>query len=42
MVQQAELVGYPVWPRAHRKICRKNEVDCQLDEIGNAETVKAA
>jgi len=42
MAQQAELGGYPMWPRAYRKVCRKKEVDCPLDELGITETKKAA
>jgi len=31
MEQQGELGGYPMWPRAYRKVCRKKSEDCPLD-----------
>lgn len=31
MEQQDELGGYPMWPRAYRKVCRKKGVDCPID-----------
>jgi len=31
MQQQKDLGGYPMWPRAWRKRCRKKDVTCPLD-----------
>ncbi|MEM7776709.1 MAG: DUF1289 domain-containing protein [Pseudomonadota bacterium] len=33
MVQQDELGGFPVWPRAYRKRCAKKGRPCPLDEM---------
>jgi len=29
--QQEALGGFPMWPRAYRKVCRKKSIDCPLD-----------
>ncbi|MEL6292284.1 MAG: DUF1289 domain-containing protein [Pseudomonadota bacterium] len=29
--QHQQLGGYPMWPRAYRKVCRKKAIDCPLD-----------
>lgn len=34
MKQQDELGGYPMWPRAWRKRCRKKNTTCPLDVPG--------
>ena len=31
MDQQDELGGFPMWPRAYRKVCRKKKTECPLD-----------
>ncbi|MEL6296965.1 MAG: DUF1289 domain-containing protein [Pseudomonadota bacterium] len=39
MAQQVELGGFPMWPRAYRKRCRKKDMACPLDhELAGAET----
>ncbi|MEO0728787.1 MAG: DUF1289 domain-containing protein [Pseudomonadota bacterium] len=42
MRQHDELGGFPMWPRAYRKRCRKKGVACPLDEMCIPETKKAA
>jgi len=36
MEQQRELGGFPMWPRAYRKRCRKKGIECPLDELADA------
>lgn len=31
LVQQTDLGGFPMWPRAYRKVCRKKGITCPLD-----------
>ena len=42
MKQQDDQGGFPMWPRAYRKRCRKKGVDCPLDALGVADSKKAA
>lgn len=32
IAQQDDLGGFPMWPRAYRKVCRKKSVVCPLDD----------
>jgi len=36
MEQHGNLGGFPMWPRAYRKRCRKKGVACPLDEMAVA------